>query len=279
MLGVGGAFSRQWGTTCTILRPPSGSRWLIDCGRQAPDQIHASGLGWSDIEGLIVTHVHGDHVYGVEDFALRRYHERLGDLEPINDGGPRPKLIAHRAVAEELWQTVAAALRYIPDPNDPEGGTLGHYFDPIVPHAAEPPRENRWNHAEAFHCGELDITTREVEHVPRKPSTGLEISIGEGDEIAYWSGDAKVDSAYLIAIEPRTSVYFHDCTFIEYPGQVHGSFQLLQALPEAVRRKMVLMHHEDDIQGNRRRAEDLGFRVAMPGDAYDLVTGERLDPS
>jgi ribonuclease BN (tRNA processing enzyme) len=56
-----------------MLRLPNGQAWLIDCGRQAPDQLWARGLTWWSIDGQIITHVHGDHAYGLEDFALMRY--------------------------------------------------------------------------------------------------------------------------------------------------------------------------------------------------------------
>ncbi|MCA9701387.1 MAG: hypothetical protein KC431_27950, partial [Myxococcales bacterium] len=91
---------------------------------------------------------------------------------------------------------------------------------------------------------------------------------------AWWSGDSTVDAAFLASIEPRTTIYFHDCTFVDYPGQVHGAFSLLEKLPEEIRRKMVLMHHEDDIERHRTQVEALGFRVGMPGQVYDLCTGK-----
>ena len=31
---------------------------------------------------------------------------------------------------------------------------------------------------------------------------------------------------------------------------------------------------EDDLEGNRARAEALGFRIALPGHVYDLASGE-----
>jgi ribonuclease BN (tRNA processing enzyme) len=74
-LGTGGAFSRQYGTTCSLMTARSGERWLIDCGRQAPDQLWDAGLDWHDIDGQIVTHVHGDHIFGLEDFAFQRYYQ------------------------------------------------------------------------------------------------------------------------------------------------------------------------------------------------------------
>ena len=54
LLGAGGAFTRIYGTTCSVLCLDD-ERWLIDCGRQAPDQLHAAGIGWHDIDGQLVT--------------------------------------------------------------------------------------------------------------------------------------------------------------------------------------------------------------------------------
>lgn len=277
--GAGGAFSRRYGTTCSQITLRDGKRWLVDCGRQAPDQLHAAGVSWHDIHGQIVTHVHGDHIFGLEDFAFSRYFHTDRDVPSVVDGGPRPELVCHRAVREEVWQTMAAALRYVPEPAAPTSGTLSTYFDIIEPFAADAPVPEGWASAEHFESGLLRMVARDTEHVPGKPSTSLEIHVGESkddDRIAWWSGDVTVMPELLTELEPRTTVFFHDCTFTEYPGQVHGSYQALEALPESLRRKIVLMHHEDDLEEHRARAEELGFRIALPGHVYDLGTGERL---
>jgi len=279
LFGAGGAFSRRYGTTCSMLTLRSGERWLIDCGRQAPDQLHGAGIAWHDITGQIITHVHGDHVYGLEDFAFIRYFESRGADLATSLGGSRPKMVAHSAVLAEVWETLAPSLRYL---NDGQGnlqsGTLRHFFDVIDAAAAEPPHGNPWHHSEHFVTGALDVVCRESMHVPSKPSCSLEFRIDSNadDRIAWWSGDCTVDPDLLIALEPRTTVFFHDCTFVDYPGQVHGFFDKLEALPDRVRQKMVLMHHEDNLELNRPRVEAAGFRIAMPGQIYDLVAGERL---
>ncbi len=277
--GAGGAFSRSYGTTCSGITLRSGDQWLIDCGRQAPDQLHAAGVSWHDIAGQIITHVHGDHVFGLEDFAFSRYFHTDRGVVSVREGGPRPRLVCHRAVREEVWQTMAAALRYVPDVEAPTSGTLETYFDVIDPVRAEPPAHEPWARAEHFDIAGLRMAARDTEHVPAKPSTSLEIHVGEtadDDRIAWWSGDSTVMPQMLAELAPRTTVFFHDCTFTEYPGQVHGSFAQLEALPENLRRKIVLMHHEDDLEQQRTRAEALGFRIALPGHSYDLATGQRI---
>lgn len=250
--------------------------WLVDCGRQAPDQIEAAGIEWHEIAGLLVTHVHGDHTYGVEDFAFQRYFMSKKGVPSIRDGGPRPLLLCHSAVRTELWQSLYASLRYVPVVGAPTSGTLETYFEPIDPVDAEPAGDNPWPRSERFERGDLRIVATETVHVPGKPSTSFALSIDDGDGIAWWSGDSTVDAAQLGDLEPRTTVFFHDCTFVEYPGQVHGSFSSLEKLPEKIRTKMVLMHHEDDLEDNRARAEALGFRIALPGHTYDLKTGTRI---
>lgn len=277
-LGTGGAFSRRYGTTCSLVTLPSGERWLIDCGRQAPDQLWAAGLEWHQITGQIVTHVHGDHIFGLEDFAFMRYYQSGEGAEAIMCGGPRPKFVAHSAVQVEVWESLAPSLRYLTIDDNPRAGSLESYFEIIEPERYEAPQENPWRHSESFCSGELDVVARESEHVPGKPSCSLEFHIGgEGeDKIAWWSGDCTVDAEFLIAIEPRTTIFFHDCTFTDYPGQVHGAFSLLEKLPKAVREKMVLMHHEDDIEVHRAQCEALGFRIGVPGQTYDLSTGQLI---
>lgn len=287
-LGTGGAFSRRYGTTCSLMTARSGERWLIDCGRQAPDQLWHAGLDWHDIDGQIVTHVHGDHIFGLEDFAFQRYYQAApapaegqagAARAAIMTGGPRPKFLAHRAVRDEVWESLAASLRYLKIGDEPRAGTLESYFEVLEPSAWDAPAGNAWRHSETFTCDGFEIVARESEHVPGKPSCSLEIKIGPGDQIAWWSGDCTVDAKFLISIEPRTTVYFHDCTFTDYPGQVHGAFSLLEKLPESVRRKMVLMHHEDDIELHRATVERLGFRIGLPGQVFDLVSGQMLSPS
>jgi ribonuclease BN (tRNA processing enzyme) len=234
LFGAGGAFSRRYGTTCSMVTLRSGQRWLIDCGRQAPDQLHAAGFVWHDISGQIVTHVHGDHVYGMEDFAFIRYFESRGADLASSLGGVMPRLIAHSAVRAEIWETLAPSLRYLSDGRgNGQAGTLGHYFEVIAAAVCEPRRTTpgttpstsspttcAWSHARP--C--TSPASRPARWRSASTTTRLQ-------RIAWWSGDCIVDADMLKALEPRTSIFFHDCTFVDYPGQVHGFFDKLETCP------------------------------------------------
>jgi ribonuclease BN (tRNA processing enzyme) len=278
VLGAGAAFSRRYGTTCSLLTMRNGERWLVDCGRQAPEQLASAGLSWHQITGQLVTHVHGDHVYGMEEFAFVRYYCSDDCSQSVVKGGTRPRLAAHSAVLAELWEVLGPSLRYRSNSNgEPVDGCLEDYFEVLVPVSVEPPAHARWNHAEAFCTPELSFVVRETRHVYGKPSTSFELALpGENGRIAWWSGDSVVDVDQLQQLAARTSIFFHDCTFMKVPGQVHGLFSDFEKLAPALRQKIVLMHHEDDIEQYRARAEGLGFRLAMPGDVYDLHSGARI---
>ncbi len=275
-LGAGSAFSRKWGTTCSMLRLPNSERWLIDCGRQAPDQVWRAGMTWWDIAGQIVTHVHGDHAYGIEDFALMRYYGGPGLGKPIIAGGSKAQLLAHSAVMQELREFLSPSLRYLTEPVGVTcEGRLEEYFVMVEARANEKPDKTAWNHSETFDFGDIGLTARETRHVTGKPSTSLEIALdSSGRSIAWWGGDCLVDPEYLERLEPRTTLFFHDCTFsTPHPGHVHASFEELRQLPAKIRNKMVLMHHDDDLEQHASKAVAAGFRVLLPGQTYDLRRG------
>ncbi len=278
VLGSGAAFSRRYGTTCSVVSFPNGDHWLIDCGRQAPEQLAGAGLGWHDITGQLVTHAHGDHVYGLEEFAFVRYYCGSEDLDAVMKGGRRPLLAAHSAVLSEVWEVLGPSLRYrSTESGEPVPGVLDDYFEVLAPTRVEAPKRATWNHAEAFCYADLQVLARETRHVFGKPSTSFEFALpGQNGRCAWWSGDAVVDAELLERLRPRASVIFHDCTFTEFPGQVHGLFSDFEKLGPELRNKIVLMHHEDDIERYRPRAEALGFRLAMPGDVFNLVDGSHL---
>ena len=277
-IGTGDAFSRRYGTTCSMLRLSGQRQWLIDCGRQAPEQLASAGIGWHEIDGQLITHVHGDHVFGLEEFALVRYYQGGGSVAAIREGGERPRLIAHDAVLAELWEVMAPTLRYrTGSDGQPAVGQLSDYFEVRGPRAEQPAAMGPWPRAQSFRVDEVDIVARETQHVTGKPSTSFEIAIPDGSgRAAWWSGDSTVNANLLAELAPRLTVFFHDCTFTRSLGQVHGAFADLAALPEQIRRRMVLMHHADDVADFRSRAEAAGFRLCMPGDVFDLISGQRL---
>lgn len=74
------------GTAATLVAR-GGERWLVDCGEGTQRQLLRSGLGLVDLDVILITHMHGDHILGlpgiIKTFGLRA-RER-----PLRLVGPR----------------------------------------------------------------------------------------------------------------------------------------------------------------------------------------------
>ncbi len=74
------------GTAATLVAR-GGERWLVDCGEGTQRQLLRSGLGLVDLDVILITHMHGDHILGLpgmlKTFGLR------GRERPLRLVGPR----------------------------------------------------------------------------------------------------------------------------------------------------------------------------------------------
>lgn len=56
--------SASRGTSATLIAR-GGARWLVDCGEGTQRQLLRSGLGLTDVDAILLTHLHGDHFLGL----------------------------------------------------------------------------------------------------------------------------------------------------------------------------------------------------------------------
>lgn len=89
-LGTGaGMPSRQRNVTSVALDLTEEKEgiWLFDCGEGTQQQILKSTLKMSKINKLFVTHLHGDHLYGLPGFLTSRGYQ--GGTSPLTVFGPK----------------------------------------------------------------------------------------------------------------------------------------------------------------------------------------------
>ncbi|MBO9610162.1 MAG: ribonuclease Z [Paenibacillaceae bacterium] len=68
------------------LQAECGSSWMFDCGEGTQHQLLKSNVKPGRIDRLLVTHLHGDHLFGIPGFLSSRSH--LGGDTPLTLYGP-----------------------------------------------------------------------------------------------------------------------------------------------------------------------------------------------
>jgi ribonuclease Z len=88
LLGTGAsAPTVERNTACLALRlPQRGEIWLFDCGEGAQRQLLRAGLSLSRVRRVFISHLHGDHVYGLPGLLASR--SSLAAPSPLEVYGP-----------------------------------------------------------------------------------------------------------------------------------------------------------------------------------------------
>ncbi len=125
-IGVGGAFTEELFHQCYMLTE-NGRNLFIDMGQQLlPFAFKAAGLTVKDVDEVIITHCHDDHLLSLGTLGFKRYdwaHKpKHWKDSPIKYA---PKLICSETIIDEIWDTTKANFRTM------EGyvATLETYFE------------------------------------------------------------------------------------------------------------------------------------------------------
>lgn len=100
--------SRERNVTSIILKlyEERGTFWMFDCGEGTQQQVLKSPLKLSKLEKLFITHLHGDHVYGLPGLLASRSYQ--GGEQPLTLYGP-PGI---KQMLEIILKTSQAHLDY-----------------------------------------------------------------------------------------------------------------------------------------------------------------------
>jgi len=245
MNGVGDAFSLvHWGTHFLV---QSGDFLLgIDC----PDSYRralaenafehrGAPVGVNTLDAMIITHLHGDHVNGLEmTVAYRRF--TGGGLLPIH---------TTEEVASQIWdRRIAVSLGVLYDgtqwyPQRGEDFFELHTFD----------------FDESFEIGPLTITARKTVH--HIAATALKIT--DGEATLGYSCDTAYDPELIAWLEP-CDLIIHESSH----GPAHTPIDKLEALPQAFRDKLLVAHYPDELIGT-----ELAVTLAEQGATYEVTRG------
>lgn len=240
VLGTGDAAATRFWNTCYLVEA-AGKRLLIDCGFTIKYALRDVGLTLADIDAVFITHVHGDHVHGME---------RLG-FESRYDFKRRPQLLLAPGLREPLWDyclrgTMGAAAER---PNQ-----LEDFFDVVE------------LGSDGFTWGGVDFRLFATPHVPNKVSYGLIIN----DSLILTSDTRPID---WLAADRSDRVILHDCC-LSPANPVHTTVdEILAFYPAAVRKRMWAIHYGDEIERFRDILESGLAGIVAQGQTF--VVGKR----
>ncbi|CAM3785294.1 MBL fold metallo-hydrolase [Marinicrinis lubricantis] len=216
MLGTGSAFSKRYLNNNAMIEW-KGTKWLIDCGNTAPLALHALNEPLESIEGVLVTHLHADHVGGLEEIAFR-----------MNIFiGRKPKLIIAEDLVETLWENGLKAGM-----EDSEHTQLEDYFEV---RAVKPEQTFEW-------LPGLVAELIQTKHIPGKKSYSLKLN-----RSLFYSADMTFHPELLkrLVHDEGYQYILHECQ-LTGEGAVHTTLEELLTLPESIQRITMLMHYGDE---------------------------------
>lgn len=217
MLGTGSAFAKKYYNNNALLFDGDFTL-LIDCGITAPMALHELGRTFDDIDAVLITHIHADHVGGMEELAF---------MMKINYKRKIPLYIGE-ALITTLWENTLQGGLYQPG----EITSLEDVFDvrPLRPGVKVGISQG------------ITVELFQTRHIPGKDSYSLYLN----DRIFY-SADMVFDPELLhkLVSERDCERILHECQ-LQGPGEVHTTLQELLTLPEHIQQRTYLMHYSDD---------------------------------
>ena len=230
--GSGGRFN-----TCFWLETAKATL-LVDCGASTPVALKTHGLDHGEIDGIILSHLHGDH-FGALPFLLIEAQLVQQRERPLIIAGP-PGARSRIEGAIENFFPLALTNRW-------------RFPFEIVEIEPGKPRQ-LLGHA---------VSTVEVVHQSGAPSTALRIA--DGERLFAYSGDTAWTDA-LTGVADGADLFIVEC--YGYAGTLKGhlSWEILKPkLPSLRAKRIMLTHMNPSMLARVEEAKAAGLLIADDG--------------
>jgi ribonuclease BN (tRNA processing enzyme) len=207
--GSGGRFN-----TCFMVEAVE-RRVLVDFGASSLVALRGMGIDPNDLDGVILSHLHGDH-FGALPFFLIDAQMSSRRQRPFVIAGP-PGTRARLDAALEVFFPRSSTNRW----------RFGLDIIEIVP-------------GEPYKMLGLDVRTTEVIHPSGAPSTAIRVT--DGERVLAYSGDTEWTDA-LLTVADGADLFVVECFDHSRPVPGHLCWTMLeQRLPEFRARRVMLTH-------------------------------------
>ncbi|RJE90620.1 ribonuclease Z [Paenibacillus sp. 1011MAR3C5] len=228
MLGTGSAFAKRYYNNNALIEV-GGYQLLLDCGITLPKALHEADLDFSDLDGVLISHIHADHVGGLEEYAFQMLfkHQR------------KPVLYIAEPLVEPLWDhTLRGGLTQ---------GNLTKLSDFFDVRALKPDKSVEL-------APGLHVEPFQTKHIEGKASFSFRFN-----HRFFYTADMIFDAPLLERlVQDGVEIIYHDCQ-LEPPGVVHATLDELLQLPEAIQQKVRLMHYGDAMEQHKARTGPMRF--------------------
>jgi ribonuclease BN (tRNA processing enzyme) len=252
-LGVGNAFTDRYfhssfilfaGTTPILVDCPSPLRRIV---RDAAIRSRLA-IDVLNIDHVLLTHLHGDHCNGIEEFAY---------MKKYLDCGRQAHLYLLPELIGPLWENRLKASMGGRPGEEPR--TLDDYYEV---HRLPPGTANRIAPGPKVFV-EAYRTAHPV------PTAALRISFGR-TRFGY-SADTPFDRKLIDFLAPCDFIIHEVATAAT--AAVHTPQEDLERLPDELKRKIHLIHIPDDL-----RQEDTSMQILEEGRLYPIPIPQATDP-
>ncbi len=243
VIGCGDAFGSGGRFNTCFMIEGGRNTILLDCGASTPVALKVRNVDLNAIDGIVLSHLHGDHFGALPFFMLEsQFHLRRDKpLTVVGPPGTRERIVAAMEV--------------------------------FFPRSSK----NHWRFP--FEVGEIApgvpdevlgfaVRTAEVVHQSGAPSTAVRLTEG-GKTLAY-SGDTEWTDA-LIPIADGADLFITECYDYDRNLPGHTSFVTLKEKRASLRAKRIMVTHMNPTMLARQdEARAAGFLVAEDGLALEV---------
>lgn len=203
VLGCGNAFSNR-SFNQSFLVEEDGRKMLIDCGMQTPQSLANAKVNIKDIDDIYISHLHADHIGGLEYAAFLRYdwakHPRKWD-EDTKRPSYAPRLIGNTQLLKDVWDK---SLRGGLESMEGFVATLDTFFEPV---SIEPNKPFEWQGWQVDLIQQIHIMSGSI----ITPSFGIFFS-KEGHKSVYFVTDSQHCSPrQMEEYYKKADIIFQDC--------------------------------------------------------------------